>query len=271
MHSDFYKKNRTYAERLRDRDPREFQGLPSVCSTSSFHEKYIQALGAGRTPGSVIVDVGCGAGQVVRALSGMGFRANGIDVSEESISIAKEHGGDYQVFDGKRIPFTGEFADAIGAFNVLEHVDEPLLLLDEMYRVLKPGGRLVVSSPNFLRVLGYRDYHPRMRGVRQKFRNLATLARHSRLYTRDKSSVVFETLTPIQREPMQPDDDAIVATSAIDLRQYYCSRGMTKVKVSCVDRPVPIWMEKLLDLTPLRFFILNTFVTGEKTASERQS
>jgi 2-polyprenyl-3-methyl-5-hydroxy-6-metoxy-1,4-benzoquinol methylase len=83
MHSDFYKKNRTYAERLRDRDPREFQSLPSVCSASSFHEKYIQALGAARIPESVIVDVGCGAGQVVRALTDAGLQGHGVDVSEE--------------------------------------------------------------------------------------------------------------------------------------------------------------------------------------------
>jgi SAM-dependent methyltransferase len=266
MHSDFYKKNRTYAERLRDRDPREFQSLPSVCSASSFHEKYIQALGAARIPESVIVDVGCGAGQVVRALTDAGLQGHGVDVSEESVAIAREHGGNYQVFDGKALPFPDGFADAIGAFNVLEHVEEPVRLLDEMVRVLKSGGSLVVSSPNFLRVFGWKDYHPNMRGIGQKLKNLATLRRHARVYAQDPSAVLLDPLTPIVREPFQPDDDAIVATSALDLRQYFRSRGMMRIKVSCVDRPVPAWMETLLDLTPMRLFILNTFVTGEKPA-----
>ena len=265
MHSHFYRKNRAYAEGLRDRDPRQFQSLPTMCASSAFHQKYLQALVAEWTPGSTILDVGCGVGQVVLALAAMGMEARGVDVAEESIAIARSAGADCRLFDGKNLPFENASVDSVGAFNVLEHVEHPVQLLDEMLRVLKPVGRMVASSPNFLRVLGWGDYHPHMRGLAQKWRNLKTLRQHARIYAQN-GGVVFKRMEPIVREPFQPDDDAITATSMLDLHQYFCSRNFVKITTSCVDRPVPAALEKLLDLTPLRGLMFNAFVTGEKAA-----
>jgi len=253
---EFYEGNVRYAAGLRE-DPRRFQSLPALCRGQSFYGKYVRGLCDGASAGAAILDVGCGAGQVVEALTTRRFAARGIDV-------APGEAANCEPYDGRTIPFPDASFDAVGAFNVLEHVEEPVAFLDEMRRVLKPGGRMVVSSPNFLRVLGWRDYHPRMAGVGQKLRNLRTLLEHVQLYRQERSMIHFEPMAPIFRDEPRPDDDATVATSALDLRHYFAVRGFTEIRVSCVDRPVPWALEVVLDLTPLRYLMLNAFVTARK-------
>ncbi len=262
MKPEFYAENQRYAEALRDSDPRRFQSLPALCGGESFYGKYVRALAESAVAGGAILDVGCGVGQVVCALRERGFAARGIDVSAANVEAARDVA--CAVYDGRVIPFTDASFDAVGAFNVLEHVEEPVAFLDEMTRVLRPGGRMVVSSPNFLRVLGWRDYHPRMAGLRQKLRNLRTLLHRVQLYGQEREFVHFETMEPIYRAEPRPDDDATVVTNGVDLRHYFVTRGFREVRVSCVDRPVPRTLEWLLDATPLRYLMLNAFVTGRK-------
>jgi 2-polyprenyl-3-methyl-5-hydroxy-6-metoxy-1,4-benzoquinol methylase len=261
MHLEFYKKNKRYAETLRDSDPRQFQALPQIYSTRSFYEKYEQALCGIRSADTIILDVGCGVGQVVRSLVEAGYKAHGVEVSETNLALAREHPGEFHLYDGSTLPFADH---AVGAFNVLEHVENPVALLDEMTRVLRPGGRIIISSPNFFRVLGWLDYHPHMRGFFQKLDNAKILLHHLKAYALDPKAVIFEKMTPIQRDPFQPDDDAIIATNAVDFCHYLETRNYEKIRVSCVDRPVPKWIEIILDLTPLRFVILNSFVLAKK-------
>ncbi len=265
MNVDFYKNNQGYSEKLRDSDPRKFQSAPVLCPNQSFYLKYARSLCQGLPQRAPILDVGCGVGQVVRDLTAWGFQAFGVDVSQTSIAMARQHSPTCQVYDGRKLPFNNRSFSAVGAFNVLEHVRDPVYFLDEMHRVLLPGGTMVVSSPNFFRVIGWRDYHPRMQGFAQKMRNLRTLWRHSNHYSRDPGAVVFEKLTPIIRDNPMPDDDAIVATNSIDIRQYFRMRKFRWIHVSCVDRPVPMILEAVLDATPLRFLMLNSFVIAQKS------
>jgi 2-polyprenyl-3-methyl-5-hydroxy-6-metoxy-1,4-benzoquinol methylase len=255
MKPEFYADNQRYAEGLRKNDPRRFQSLPRL-------GKYLRALAEGVATEGAILDVGCGVGQVVRALREQGFAARGIDVSHANVAEAGD--ADCTVYDGRTIPFSDATFASVGACNVLEHVEEPIRFLDEMARVLKSEGQMVVSSPNFLRVLGWRDYHPHMSGLRQKMRNLRTLLHHVQLYGQEHGFIHFEAMEPVFREEPQPDDDATVATNGVDLRQYFGTRGFTNVRVSCVDRPVPRFLEFVLDATPLRYLMLNAFVTARK-------
>jgi hypothetical protein len=94
---------------------------------------------------------------------------------------------------------------------------------------------------------------------------LRTVLHRLQLHGQERNFVHFETMAPIVRENPRPDDDATVVTNGIDLRRYFLTRGFGRVRVSCVDRPVPRALEFLLDLTPMRYLMLNAFITATKS------
>lgn len=230
---------------------------------AGFYEKFTRTLRPGR-PGGRVLDVGCGVGQVVAALAREGFEAHGVDVASANIDRAREGSPRCLLYDGRRLPYRDDTFDVVGALNVLEHVEDPETFVSEAARVCVPGGRVVLSSPNFLRFLGWRDYHPRMRGVANKWRNLRALLARRRQMRRDPALVRFERMQPIIKTPFTPDDDAIVCTNALDI-EFFLRRNGCVIEVSaCTDRTVPPWLEFLLNATPLRYGLFNAFVVARK-------
>lgn len=230
---------------------------------AAFYSKFTRTMRPER-PGGRVLDIGCGVGQVVAHLTRDGFEAHGVDVAEANIARAAKITPRCILHNGQRLPYPDHHFATVGALNVLEHVEDPEAFIAEAVRVTEPGGRIVLSSPNFLRVLGFRDYHPRMRGMGSKFRNLqALLARRSRMRT-DPGSVRFERMTPIIKEPFTPDDDAIVATNALDMRFFLERNGCSIETVACTDRDVSPVVEFALNCTPLRYGMFNAFVVARK-------
>jgi SAM-dependent methyltransferase len=95
--------------------------------------------------GGRVVDVGCGVGASTRLLREAGFTAIGTDASP--MFLPDEEG--FLVADfTDRTDLRDESFAAAGALNVLEHVSRPRMFLEEMVRVVEPGGLVVLSSPN---------------------------------------------------------------------------------------------------------------------------
>lgn len=250
-HQDtYYRHNEAYAEFLANWD-------------AAFYSKYTDALRP-RASGGRALDVGCGVGQVVGRLTADGIEAHGVEISEPNAARARQVCPHVQLYDGRTLPFPdGHFA-TVGTLNVLEHVDEPEAFLAELVRVAAPGGRLVVSSPNFLRVVGP-GYHPRMRGLVQKWRNLVALQERRRRIRTAPDTVRFERMTPIVRQPFQPDDDATVATNPLEMAFFLKRLGCRVERVECTDRQVAAPLEWLLNATPLRWGMFNAFVVAHRT------
>lgn len=230
---------------------------------AAFYAKFTRTLRPA-APGARLLDVGCGVGQVVATLAREGFEAWGVDVAEANIARSRQLTDRCRWYDGNRLPFPdGHFA-SVGALNVLEHVQEPEAFLAEVVRVTAPGGRIVLSSPNFLRVFGWRDYHPRMRGVGNKWRNLRALLarRHQMRHVPDQ--VRFERMTPIIKEPFTPDDDAIVCTNALDMAFFLRRAGCEVLRAECTDREVNPLVDWVLNATPLRYGLFNAFVVARR-------
>ncbi len=249
-HQETYRHNEAYAEFLANWD-------------ANFYAKYSDYLRPNR-PGARILDVGCGAGQVVGRLTEAGFEAYGVDVSEPNIERARKFSSRCQFYDGRHLPFPDAHFASVGALNVLEHVEDPEQFIPELVRVAEPGGRVVISSPNFLRVLGYHDYHPKMQGLGNKWRNWQRLSAKRRQMRTDPASVRFDRMTPIVKEPFTPDDDAIVATNGLEISFFLERAGCTVNHVFCTDRYVAKPVDLLLNLTPLRYGMFNAFVVATK-------
>ena len=248
-HQETYRHNEAYAEFLENWD-------------ANFYAKYADTLRPAK-PGARVLDVGCGVGQVVARLTEAGYEAHGVDVSEPNISRARKFSDHCQLYDGKRLPFPDNHFACAGALNVLEHVEEPEAFLRELVRVAAVGGRVVVSSPNFLRVLGF-GYHPHMRGLANKWRNWKMIGEKRRQMRTRPDTVRFERMPPIVKTPFEPDDDAIVATNAVELEFFLRRYDCYIEQVLCTDRYVAGPIDFLLNATPLRYLMFNAFVVARK-------
>ena len=246
----YYRQNEAYADFLASWDP-------------GFYGKYADSLKP-QKPGGRALDVGCGVGQVVARLREAGFDAYGVDVSEPNIERARKFSDRCQLYDGRKLPFPDQHFASTGALNVLEHVDEPEAFIAELVRVTEIGGRCVLSSPNFFRVLGWRDYHPRMRGLGNKWRNWKRLREKRRQMRADPDAVRFDRMAPIAKEPFAPDDDAVVATNALEMEFFLERAGCDVQSVSCCDRYVAKPVDFLLNLGPWRYWMFNAFLVAKR-------
>ena len=201
---------------------------------------------------------------MVHRLTQAGANAYGVDVSGPSIAKARQFSPQCLVYDGNRLPFEDAYFASAGALNVLEHVDQPEAFITEVVRVVQPGGKIVISSPNFMRVAGFRDYHPHMRGLGNKWRNYQRLMEKRRQMRQKPESVRFDKMTPIVKVPFEPDDDAIVATNALEIQFFLERNGCRVERVLCTDRYVAAPIDFLLNLTPLRYGMFCSFVVARK-------
>jgi SAM-dependent methyltransferase len=89
------------------------------------------------------LDVGCGLGDMLR------FRPNtvGADVNPHSVDYCRSCGLEAHLIEDGRLPFAAGSFDTVVLDNVLEHVAGPEVLLDEIRRVLRRGGTVVVGVP----------------------------------------------------------------------------------------------------------------------------
>lgn len=101
-------------------------------------------------PGYECLDVGCGDALTIGPwLAAYGGRYRGVDVSASAIDRARAAGFDAQeIDDASRLPFGNESFDAVFCIEVLEHLFNPILAAEEIFRVLRPGGVLIATVPN---------------------------------------------------------------------------------------------------------------------------
>jgi SAM-dependent methyltransferase len=96
-----------------------------------------------------VLDVGCGRGELLRAAFEAGWEYDGLDPSAENLQWAREQFGiDARLgtFDDVRFPAAS--FDVVTMGGVIEHLYDPLATLEEIYRILKPGGLLWFDAPN---------------------------------------------------------------------------------------------------------------------------
>jgi SAM-dependent methyltransferase len=91
----------------------------------------------------VILDVGCGDGQISRALAAQGSHVVGIDPTQRHVDVATERGGgpSYLLGSASELPVPDSSQDAVVACLVFEHIDDMDSAVSEVARVLKTGGQ----------------------------------------------------------------------------------------------------------------------------------
>lgn len=102
--------------------------------------------------GAEVLDLGCNVGYGAALLRPHCARVVAVDVNEAALAEARRRYGDrgitFQLVDGHRLPFDDNSFDVVVSFQVLEHVPDPDQFLNEIRRVLRRGGRAVLTTPN---------------------------------------------------------------------------------------------------------------------------
>jgi len=135
------------------RDPDRFYRLISEDATT-FLSDHVAIRGA------YALDVGAGAGYLTRALRDKGARCVMVDPDCDELSWRGPPMPGAVVADGTRLPFASVTFDLAVCSNVLEHVSAPFGMIDEITRVLRPGGHLWLSFTNWYGPWGGHETSP---------------------------------------------------------------------------------------------------------------
>ena len=95
-------------------------------------------------PSARILDIGCGAGLLTNPLATEGYNVTGIDLSKSSLEVARKFDASNKVLylcaNAYDLPFLPESFDVVCATDLLEHVENPLKVIQQASRVLRSGG-----------------------------------------------------------------------------------------------------------------------------------
>jgi 2-polyprenyl-3-methyl-5-hydroxy-6-metoxy-1,4-benzoquinol methylase len=127
-------------------------------------------------PGRVL-DLGCGLGGFLDELRGLGFEVYAADMDHESLRYCESRGMTRAAeVDCYSLPYPDNCFDWVTLFDVVEHIEHDDRIMDEVCRVLKPGGRVMLSVPAYQFLYANND----------------RVARHYRRYTRGSIERLME-------------------------------------------------------------------------------
>ena len=234
------------------------RGVPS-CVWRAGQNRRLEMIKKGaayRLTGKVLVD-GCGVGTYLSALKPQAEQAVGIDIEFDRVREAHQKSRQVVCAAGETLPFTSDTFDLVLSHEVLEHVADDRMAVQEIVRSLKTGGRLLLFCPN----RGYPfethgiywrgNYHfgniPLVNYLPRKIRD--RLAPHVRVYRKRDLNKLFEGLPVIfvSRTVIFGAYDNIIA------------------KWPLIGKMIRILLQTI-EKTPLRILGLSHYWVVEKTA-----
>lgn len=110
-------------------------------------EEVVDGFGSYRRDGRWL-DIGCGAGALVRAASGRGWSAVGTELAPNAVERLRDEGFEAYLGETTELPLEDASFDVVSLVEVVEHVPEPVELVREAARLVRPGGAVYVTTPH---------------------------------------------------------------------------------------------------------------------------
>ena len=240
----------------RDMEKAALRGEPSYVWRAG-QERRLQMIlqAAGDQARGTVLENGCGVGMYLSHLAQHARRIYGLEYDPERAAEAFQVSANIVVAAGEHLPFPDNNVDLILSHEVIEHVQDDRLAVEEMVRSLRPGGRITLFCPN-------RGYPFETHGIywrgKYRFGNIPLvnylprrlrdqLAPHVRIYTRRDLEILFSGL------PVQVLERRIIFGAYDNVIARYPRAG--KMLRSLLQN---------LENTPLRIFGLSHFWVIEK-------
>ena len=211
-----------------------------------WHELISRHLRAADISGRDVLEIGCGRGELAchllsmhggpRHLVAADFAQSAVRLGHKRASLLPAARPSWLVASMQHIAIAGETFDTIISCETIEHVPDPRGALHELQRVLRPGGRLLLTTPNYMGPLGaYRGYM-RARGRR---------------YTEGGQPICHLTSLPRTILWLQRSGLRVRIVDAIG--HYLPWPGRQPIRFSSLE-----------SLRPLRWFALHSIVVADK-------
>lgn len=132
-------------------EEKEFLGYVDYDGSNDDHVTHrlfepVARMGPG--DGRALLDIGCATGNILVLARAHGWNAVGLEISDWSAEQARSKGFTVHSVTLEQSGIVDDSFDVITMFDVLEHVPDPVGTLREVLRVLKPGGQLILQTPN---------------------------------------------------------------------------------------------------------------------------
>lgn len=203
-----------------------------------------------------LLDIGCGPGVTTPAIMNLGWQYEGMDISEKMIEEARVRVPNtiFHVASVEHIPAKNATYDAVVAMGLVEYVENDSVAIREMSRVLRPGGRVFISLPNW--------YSPLRMWDRYLIAPLGALAK--KLFKRPRRGVFHREYKLSHYKKLLENEGLVprrVAAHNIRLLPRPFDGWFPLVSVT-MSRAFE-WLAK----TPLWFFATSVIVEAEKPTS----
>jgi len=161
---------RDYVEVVYNEQDRPYTTYPEKL-TSYLFDRF------GLSAGDKLLDVGCGRGEFLRGFMDRGVAGHGVDQSRLAERIAPDAIIKTSNLESEGIPFPDNFFDIVYSKSVIEHFHYPEKLVQEMFRVLKPGGIVITLCPDweFNFKIYFEDYTHRTPFMRSSLRDIQVI------------------------------------------------------------------------------------------------
>lgn len=227
-------------------------------AAAAHYGRYLDFVSTFAKPQSALLDVGCGTAWTSYFFARAGFQTTALDLNPSAFEVSCSDRLSLVAGSALQMPFAAASFDVVAAYQSLEHTPDPRQVLEEMLRVVKPGGVIFVVGPNLLSIgaslRAMTKYVWRNRPLLTIMIRRSDMPRHPHGNTlpevacilvaniwrilRKKLShrAIFTMREPDVVPPFHADNDATYLSNPIDLASFFRGQGCTILRDGALGR-----------------------------------